>query len=115
MRAKHLRPAQWEQEMKQRGMGRLLLALPEGELVTGVTSLDNHVYVLHAKSSEQEQVDVYDIITYRLLRCVTIPGLSSIDDIVACGHHRCAYISDQSHDYTQSNTTRCHSDAVVCR
>jgi len=25
------------------------------------------------------------------------------------------YISDQSHDYTQSNTTRCHSDAVVCR
>ena len=77
-------------------MGHLLLPLPEGEIVTGVTSVDNHVYVSHARSSEQEQVEVYDIITYRLLRCVTVPGLGNSDDIVACGHHHCAYISDQS-------------------
>ena len=74
------------------------MALPEGEIVTGVTSVNNHLCVLRAKSSAQEQVEVYDINTYRLLRCVTVPGLGNTDDIVACGHHRCAYISDQSHD-----------------
>lgn len=79
-------------------MGRFLLALPEGEMVTGVTSLDNHLFVLRAKSSQQDQVEIYDINTCRLLRCVTVPGLGNTDDMVACGHHRCAYISDQSHD-----------------
>jgi len=79
-------------------VGRFLLALPEGEIVTGVTSLDNQLFVLRANSSQQEQVEIYDINTCRLLRCVTVPGLGNTDDIVACGHHRCAYISDQSHD-----------------
>ena len=78
-------------------MGRVIHTLPEGEPVMGVTSLDNHLYVLRRNKSS-EQIEVYDIDSYRLLRSLTVPGLVSGDDIVACNCNRCAYISDYSHD-----------------
>jgi len=71
--------------------------LPEGEPVIGVTSLDNHLYVLRDNKS-LEQIEVYDIDSYRLLRCLTVPGLGNSDNIIACRHNRCAYISDHSHN-----------------
>jgi len=77
-------------------VGRVVQTLPEGEPVLGVTSLDNHLYVLRGNKST-EQIEVYDIDSYRLLHCLTVLGLGSRDDIVACGHNRCAYISDWSH------------------
>jgi len=64
----------------------------------GMTSLDNHLYVLRANKSS-EQIEVYDIDSYRLVRALTVPGLGDlVQDIVACRHNRCAYISDRSHD-----------------
>jgi len=74
---------------------RVIQTLPAGEPVAGVTSLDNHLYVLRGKSSEQ--IEVYDIDSYHLLHSLTVPGPVITDDIVACGHNRCAYISDCSH------------------
>jgi len=74
----------------------MIQTLPEREPVKGVTSLDNHLYVLRANKSS-EQIEVYDIDSYRLLRCLTVPDLADADDIVACEHYRCAYISDWSH------------------
>jgi len=67
--------------------------LPEGEPVWGVTSLDNHLYLLRGNKSS-EQIEVYDIDSCRLLRCFTVRGLAY--DIVVCGHNRCAYVSDAS-------------------
>jgi len=78
-------------------VGRVIQTLPEGEPVWGLTSLDNHLYVLLGKKSS-EQIEVYDIDSYRLLRCLTVPGLGAKNDIVACRHNRCAYISDYSHN-----------------
>jgi len=75
----------------------VIQTLPEGETVDGVTSLDNHLYVLRGNKSS-EQIEVYDIDSYRLLHCLTVPGLGVVEDIIACGHNRCAYISDRSHD-----------------
>jgi len=62
----------------------------------GVTSLDNHLYVLRANKSS-EQIEVYDIDSYGLLDYLTVPELGAGNDIVACGrgHNRCAYISDK--------------------
>ena len=77
-------------------MGSVIQTLPKGEPVQGVTSLDNHLYVLR-DSKSSEQIEVYDIDSYRLLHSLTVPGLGNVDDIVACKHSRCAYISDRSH------------------
>ena len=78
-------------------MGRVIQTLPEGEPVTGVTSLDNRLYVLRGNKSS-EQIEVYDIDSYRLLHCLTVPRLGNKGGIVACRHNRCAYISDRSHN-----------------
>jgi len=67
--------------------------LPESELAIGVTSLDNHLYVLRDNKTS-EQLEVYDKDSYRLLRRLTVPGLGFPRDIVACELNRCAYISD---------------------
>jgi len=78
-------------------VGRVIHTLPEGESVRGVTSLDNRLYVLR-DSKSSEQIEVYDIDSYRLLRSLTVPGLGIREAIVACRHNRCAYISDMSHN-----------------
>ena len=75
----------------------MIQTLPEGESVWGVTSLDNHLYVLRGNKSS-EQIEVYDIDSYRLLRALTVPELGDGGDIVVCGHNRCAYICDFTHD-----------------
>jgi len=75
----------------------VIQTLPFRQPVLGVTSLDNHLYVLRGSKSSQ-QIEVYDIDSYRLLRCLTVPDLGVAADIVACKHHRCGYISDRSHD-----------------
>ena len=76
-------------------VGRVVHTLLEGEPVWGVTLLDNHLYVLRDKSLKQ--IEVYDIDSYRLQCCLTVPGRGPSRDIVACGHNRCIYLSDTSH------------------
>ena len=77
-------------------VGREIQRLPQAEPIAGLTSLDNLLYVLRRKKSS-EQVEVYDIDSYRLQRYLTVPRLGTAYDIVACAHNRCAYISDASH------------------
>ena len=80
-----------------RAVGHVLHTLPEGEPVWGVTSLDNLLYVMrHGKTSEQ--IEVYDMDSYCLQRCLPDPGLGRVDDMTACAHNRCAYISDHSNN-----------------
>jgi len=76
-------------------VGRVIGVLPEGKAVIGVTSLDNNLYVLRNKSSEQ--IEVYDIDSYCLQRQLTVHALHAVFDIVACGYNGCAYVSDTSH------------------
>jgi len=37
---------------------------------------------------------VYNVISYRLLRCLTVPNCRSFSDITSCEHFLCLYISD---------------------
>jgi len=78
-------------------VGRVIQTLPEGQPVWGVTSLDNHLYLLR-DNKFSEQIEVYDIDSFSFLHCLTVPGLDNRNDIVACRHNRCAYISDNSHN-----------------
>jgi len=72
-------------------VGQAVHTLPEGELVAGVTSLAGEVYVFRLKA--RDQVEVYDVITYRLQRCLTVPDIRSCTDMASCEHYRCVYIA----------------------
>ena len=70
--------------------GQVIHTLPEGETVLGVTLLADKIYLLRRKYANQ--VVVYDVNTYRLLRSLTVPNCSSFADMTSCEHHRCVYI-----------------------
>jgi len=78
-------------------VGSVLHTLPGSEPVFGVTSLDNLLYVLRGVKTS-EQIEVYDMDSYRLQRYLTVPGLGSKDDMTVCAHNSCAYISDFSNN-----------------
>ena len=64
--------------------------LPEGEPVMGVTSLGEEIYLLRPK--DVEQVEVYDVISYRLLRRLSVPNALGFSDMTSCQHFLCLYI-----------------------
>ena len=73
--------------------------LPEGDKVCGVTSLGDEVYVLRWKTEapggvRRADVEVYDVISYRLTRRLTVPNPGEFTDMTSCKHHRCLYLSD---------------------
>ena len=73
-------------------MGQVVHTLRGGEAVWGVTSLGDEVYVLRRKV--RDQVEVYDVINYRLQRCLTLPDIFGFSDMTSCEHYRCVYIAD---------------------
>jgi len=73
-------------------VGQLVHTLPEGEPVFGVTLLAGEIYLLRCK--QRDQVEVYDVITYRLQRRLTVPDAHRFSDMTSCEHSRCMYIGD---------------------
>jgi len=56
-----------------------------------VTLLAGDLYLLRRK--DRDQVEVYDVITYR--RRLTVPGIWGFDhDMTSCEHYHCVYIAD---------------------
>jgi len=70
-------------------VGQVVHTLPEGQQVAGVTSLAGEIYVLR-----RNVVEVYDVITYRLQRCLAVPNARRFNDMTSCEHYCCIYISD---------------------
>ena len=70
--------------------------MPEGRAVAGVTSLGDEIYLLRDKA--RDEVEVYDVVSYRLQRCLTVPNAQSnarlFSDMTSCEHLLCLYISD---------------------
>ena len=77
-------------------MGQLVHTLPEGEQVRGVTLLAGEIYLL--KGKERDQVEVYDVITYRLQRRLTVWVDFNFTDMTSCEHNRCVYIGGYNCD-----------------
>jgi len=73
-------------------VAQVVHTLTEGRPVAGVTSLDNEIFLLRPKG--RDQVEVYDVITYRLQRCLTVPNARSFADMTSCEHYHCLYIGD---------------------
>ena len=78
-------------------VGQKVQTLPEGEPVLGVTSLADEVYVL--RDQERDQVEVYDVINYRLQRRLTVPNTCGFVDMTSCEHHRCVYVANSNDNY----------------
>jgi len=72
-------------------VGQVVHTLPEGDKVAGVTSLADEVYLLRDK--ERDQVEVYDVINFRLQRHLTVPNICEFVDMTSCEHYRCVYIA----------------------
>ena len=72
----------------------LVHTMSDGEPVQGVTSLGEEIYLLRAK--DRDEVEVYDVISYRLLRCLTVPNARGFIDMTSCANLLCLYISDPS-------------------
>ena len=72
----------------------LVHTMSDGEPVWGVTSLGEEIYLLRWKDSGRDQVEVYDVISYRLLRCLTVPNARGFTDMTSCAYLLCLYISD---------------------
>ena len=76
-------------------MGEDVHTLPEGDAVNGVTLLGDEVFVLRLKM-ERDQVEVYDVITYRLQRRMSLPNCRGVTDITSCEYYHCVYVADPS-------------------
>jgi len=50
------------------------------------------IYLLRWK--RPDRIEVYDVITYRVQRCLTVPNCRGFADITSCGHCLCVYIAD---------------------
>jgi len=72
--------------------GQVVHTLPEGLPVYGVTSLGEEIYLLRPKAVDG--VEVYDVNSYRLLRCLTVPNALGFSDMTSCQHFPCLYICD---------------------
>jgi len=73
-------------------VGQVVRTLPRGQPVYGVTSLDDEIYLLRDKG--RDQVEVYNAVTFHLLRCLAVPNCRNVNDVMICRHNRCLYISD---------------------
>ena len=73
--------------------GQVVDTLPEGRPVGGVTILGELLYLVRPKD-DGDQVEVYDVLTYRLQRCLTVPNARGFTDMTSCEHFLCLYIAD---------------------
>ena len=74
--------------------GQVVQTLPEGQEVWGVTLLAGEIYVLRWKERRCDQVEVYNVTSYRLERCLTVPNARGFTDMTSCEHYLCVYIGD---------------------
>ena len=73
-------------------VAQVVHTLPEGQPVRGVTSLADEVYLLRRK--QRDQVEVYDVITCRFQRYLTVPNARTFTDMTSCERNRCVYIAN---------------------
>ena len=57
-----------------------------------MTSLGDEIYLL--RPGYRDHVEVYNVISYRLLHSLTVPNASAFIDMTSCEHFLCLYIAD---------------------
>jgi len=75
-------------------VGQVVHTLPEGGAVSGITLFGEEIHVLRWQLGGQAEIEVYDVINYRLQRRISVPFCRRITDMTSCEHYRCIYLSD---------------------
>ena len=97
---------------------RVVKKISTDECVVGVTSVDDELFLLLER--DNNQVAVYSINDYQLLRHLNLHGLKPhyINDMTSCVRHKCLYMSDFHnsciHRYDLSRTFRARMKRLVC-
>ena len=75
-------------------VARVITKIETEDNVLGVTSVDDELFVLLAR--HDNQVAVYSINDYQLLRHLNVPGFMPhwYSDMTSCVRHKCLYMSD---------------------
>ena len=75
-------------------VARVITKIETKDCVLGVTSVDDELFVLLVR--DDDQVAVYSINDYQLLRHLNVPGFKPYNnfDITSCIRHKCLYMSD---------------------
>ena len=73
-------------------VGQLVWTLPEAEPVRGVATLNNSLYVLRDKTTDQ--LEIYDTDNYRLQRRLTLTEARGFADLTSCDYYQQLYMSD---------------------
>ena len=79
--------------------GRVIEKMSTDGWICGVTSVDDKLFALLERADNQ--VAVYSISDYRLLRHIQLPGFkpSVFSDMTSCVRHKCLYASDYNENY----------------
>jgi len=79
----------------------IVTSIPTPHGVLGVTSVDNELFVL--LNQNDNQVVIYSINDYELLRHLSVPGLKRNNDnyMTSCVQHKCLYFSHKARRYIQ--------------
>jgi len=70
--------------------------IPGDEPVSGMTSLGDDVFIVRCDLNEQ--VEVYDAVTFTLQHRLLVPGLGPSCGLAACASNKCLYASDWRND-----------------
>jgi len=74
-------------------VGQVVHTLPEGGAVFGIASFGEEIYVFRWHL-EQAEIEVYNVISYRIDRRLPVPFSHRITDMTSCEHYRCIYLAD---------------------
>ena len=93
--------------------------IPTDSRVHAVTSVDDELFVLLDR--DVDQVAVYSINDYQLLRHLSVPGLkpNKCNDMTSCVRNKCLYISDSPnscvHRYQLTNKRKWGAESHISR
>jgi len=87
--------------------GRVVRRLLVTAKVLGITSLAGEIYLLTEK--ERDQVEVYDVITYQIMRRMTVPNNQYLTDIASCEKRKCVYFADAHAECIHKLKVKCVS------
>jgi len=73
---------------------------PEDRTVRGVTTLDGELFVLRMPANNE--IQVFNVDTYRLQRHLSVPHLRDAVDIASCSRQSCLYVAGPLSEYTHN-------------
>ena len=71
---------------------KLIHPTEEGEPISGLTTLNNELFVRYSKKTD---ISVYDTETFSVQPSRQVPRLSFVSDMASCKRHQCIYIVDR--------------------